>query len=54
MKIGKFVGINQIGKIFREVRNFFRKQGEMWNRGKCIIASEGMDAPGWKNGLDIH
>ena len=36
---------------FSTVWKFFENRGETWNRGKCIMASEGMDAPdrGWYN-----
>ena len=39
----------QIEKIFDEVLKIFPKQGGNLKRGKCIIASGGMDAPGINN-----
>jgi len=36
----------EIGKIFLEVCQIFRKQGESERGRKCIIASGAMDAPG--------
>src|SRR6218665_1970217 len=35
------------GKIFDRVRKFFENRGNLKQGGKCIVASGGMDAPGW-------
>jgi len=31
----------KFGKFSTEFEKFFRKRGEIWNRGECIIASGG-------------
>src|SRR6218665_1954826 len=40
-----FLGKGEIGEIFHGVRIFFGNKGNPKQRGKCIIASGGMDAP---------
>src|SRR6218665_3355371 len=47
MKIKKFFWETvKLGKFSTESDKFVGNRGEIQNRGKCIIASEGMDAPG--------
>jgi len=39
----------KLGKFSTESANFVGNSGEIWNRGKCVIASREMDAPGCFN-----
>jgi len=49
MKIGNFFGKRgKILEISKRILQFFENRGEIWNRGgKCIMVSEGMDAPAY-------
>ena len=37
--------LGKVGQIFRDSSEIFWKEGEIRNRGKCIIGFGGMDAP---------
>jgi len=37
----------KFGKFSTESENFSKIGGNLKQRGKCIMASEGMDAPDW-------
>jgi len=44
-KSRNFSGKGKICKIFLRARKFFENRGEIWNRGECIMVSEGDGRP---------